>query len=72
MSFDPRLPWEIHYLEAKSGDEMVESLSTWIEMQSRAADLSVRGQAIPGSIRLYEITRLRVAISPAETKGGSS
>lgn len=59
MSFDPRTPFEIHYVD-KSGDEMVECLHEEAAMKYRASALIVRGQAKPGSIRLYHINRRRL------------
>jgi hypothetical protein len=63
MSFDPRRPYEIHYAEAKSGDEMVETFDNEAEMQTRAIRLSVDRLASSGSIRLFHVSRRRIASS---------
>jgi hypothetical protein len=62
MSFDPRTPCEIHYVEAKSGDDMVECLETPDQMEARARDLIARGQSRPGTMKLYHVTRRRVGL----------
>lgn len=62
MSFDPRTPYEIHYLRQSDGAEMVECLSNDAEMETRAAQLAVEHIAKAGSISLYFITRQRIGV----------
>lgn len=62
MSFDPRTPFEIHYVEAKSGDTIVECLATTEETEARAAFLATRGISRPGTLALYHVTRQRFGV----------
>lgn len=62
MSFDPRTPYEIHYLRQSDGAEMVECLSNDAEMETRVTQLSTQRIAKAGSISLYFITRRRIGV----------
>lgn len=62
MSFDPRTPFEIHYVESKSGDEIVECLATREEAETRARQLVSMTRSRPGTLALYHITRTRFGV----------
>jgi hypothetical protein len=61
MAFDPRLPFEIHYLD-QTGDDLVETVHDVVELRERAGRLITSGKAKAGTISFYEVSRKRVIL----------
>jgi hypothetical protein len=55
-------PFEIEYVQASSGDEMLERQDTQEEMEARASQLINLGLAKVGSVRLYSVVRKPIGV----------